>query len=216
MLHWEASSLANHNIVLKLPRFRADSSKRKKGKHAAIKGTGRLILKEIRIHQFSFIVTIALAILYIATISTLRGEETRHGVIENLLIDIRLFWLLIPTMIGATAIAEERGLGVTPWHSTLPISRLRQWTIKLTVALGLGFILGALLPWPIDHYLVTMMKENAVDFPVNSERTHFLMLTRWGFPILATVLGFYCSTTIILPYQRQLKLPFSWWKIGVE
>jgi hypothetical protein len=24
------------------------------------------------------------------------------------------------------------------------------------------------------------------------------------------------STTIILPYQRQLKLPFSWWEIGVE
>ena len=194
MLHWEASSHANHNIVLKLPRFRADSSKRERGKHTAIRGTGRLILKEIRIHQFSFIVTIVLAILYIATISTLRGEETRHGVIENLLIDIRLFWLLIPAMIGATAIAEERGIGVTPWHSTLPISRLRQWTIKLSVALGLGFILGALLPWPIDHYLVTMMKENAVDLPVNSERTHFLMLTRWGFPILATVLGFYASS----------------------
>jgi len=24
------------------------------------------------------------------------------------------------------------------------------------------------------------------------------------------------STTIILPYQRQLKFPFSWWEIGVE
>jgi ABC-type transport system involved in cytochrome c biogenesis permease component len=177
MLHWEASSLANQNIVLKFPRFRSDSSKREKGTHSTISGTGRLVLKEIRIHQFSFIVTIVLAILYTITISTLRDEEARYGVIENLIINIRLVWLLIPIMIGAAAIAEERWLGVTPWHCTLPISRLRQWTIKLSVALGLGFILGSLVPWPIDHYFLAMMEENAIGSPIISERTHFLKLT---------------------------------------
>jgi uncharacterized membrane protein len=39
-----------------------------------------------------------------------------------------------------------------------------------------------------------MMEENAIGSPIISERTHFLKLTSWGFPILATLLGFYASS----------------------
>jgi len=194
MLNWEASSPANQNIVLRLPGFRGKSPTRPSPTHTGFKATRSILLKELRTHQLGFIVTLLFAMIYGAAIIILKDESWHSVVTEELIVDIRLAWLLVPIMIGAAAIAEERHLGVTSWHSTLPVSRLQQWGTKIMVALGLGFVLGAIIPWPLDNYLLNTMGNSQDSQPIDPEATALLKLLGWGFPVFATLVGFYASS----------------------
>jgi hypothetical protein len=50
--------------------------------------------------------------------------------------------------LGTTAacVAEERELGTLEWQLTQPVSLVRQWWVKVAVTVGLGLILGVVLP----------------------------------------------------------------------
>jgi hypothetical protein len=62
-----------------------------------------------------------------------------------------LYVILLPFLIGAMAVAEEKAWGVAHWHLTLPPSARKQWCVKaataLTLTLALGFGLPALMLW---------------------------------------------------------------------
>ncbi|HTL57945.1 MAG TPA: hypothetical protein VL361_19810 [Candidatus Limnocylindrales bacterium] len=47
---------------------------------------------------------------------------------------------------GCVSQGDEKALGLTAWHLTLPISTQIQWLVKLLVSAGTGFVLGLLLP----------------------------------------------------------------------
>ncbi|MDA7680728.1 hypothetical protein N8633_02955, partial [bacterium] len=194
MLSWEASSPANQNIVIRLPGLRGKSVARPSQTHEGFKAGRSILLKELRTHQLTFVCTLLFAIIYGIAIITLRNEEWYSLVTEELIVNIRLAWLLIPTMIGAAAIAEERHLGVTSWHSTLPVSRLQQWITKILVALGLGFVLGAMVPWPLDYLLLNTMGSAQESAPTDPELRLLLKLLGWGSPVFATIVGFYASS----------------------
>ena len=194
MLSWEASSPANQNIVFKFPGLRDQSATRPSPTYTGFKASRSILLKELRTHQLGFICTLLFAMIYAVSIFILRSEDWYSVVTEELIVNIRLAWLLIPTMIGAAAIAEERHLGVTSWHSTLPVSRFQQWRTKLLVALTLGFVLGALIPWPLDNYLLSTMGNSQNASPFDPELAGMLKLTGWIFPVFATLIGFYASS----------------------
>jgi hypothetical protein len=56
------------------------------------------------------------------------------------------FSTLIAVLAGSLALGEERTSGTHSWHMTLPVSALRQWLIKLFMALFAGILCAALLP----------------------------------------------------------------------
>jgi ABC-type transport system involved in multi-copper enzyme maturation permease subunit len=194
MLNWESSSPVNQNIVIRLPGFRGKSPTQPSQTHTGFKAGRSILFKELRTHQLGFVCTLLFAMIYGVVIIILRNEDWYSVVTGELIVNIRLAWLLIPTMIGAAAIAEERHLGVTSWHSTLPVSRLHQWGTKILVALGLGFVLGALVPWPLDNYLLSTIGRSQ-EFPsIDPDLAVQLKLFGWGFPVFATLVGFYASS----------------------
>jgi len=71
----------------------------------------------------------------------------------------RLYAGIIAMLVGALASAEERQLGTLDWQLLVPMPLWQQWTIKVTVALSLAWLLGVLLPrllfetLPISGYL---------------------------------------------------------------
>ena len=57
-----------------------------------------------------------------------------------------ILWLVLPVMIGAMSVAEERRLGVMESQLCLPVSRRVQFVIKGFLALSLGMFLGGVVP----------------------------------------------------------------------
>jgi len=55
-------------------------------------------------------------------------------------------FLLAPIFAGVLSLGEERTSGTQDWQMTLPISPLRQWSIKLVMAMFAGFASSVLLP----------------------------------------------------------------------
>ncbi len=56
------------------------------------------------------------------------------------------FFLLMPVFAGILSLGEERSSGTQAWHMTLPVSPLRQWLMKLVMAMLSGFASSVLLP----------------------------------------------------------------------
>ena len=52
----------------------------------------------------------------------------------------RTLFFLLPVLVGAAAIAEERRQKLSAWHLTLPPTRIRQWGMKLLVCMVLAWI----------------------------------------------------------------------------
>jgi ABC-type transport system involved in multi-copper enzyme maturation permease subunit len=55
-------------------------------------------------------------------------------------------WLVMPLVIGCTAVAEERKLGMADGQFCLPVSRRFQFAIKLIPTLIFGTLLGGVMP----------------------------------------------------------------------
>ena len=62
-----------------------------------------------------------------------------------------MLWLALPVVLGATAIAEERKLGVMESQLSLPVSRRRQFFLKAVVVIVLGTLLGGVIPMYMEH-----------------------------------------------------------------
>ena len=111
-----------------------------------------LAWKEIQLHQSSFVIAAILLALHLAAFSIRKF----HGHVENpdlqfVLTSIWILWLLMPLLIGATAIAEERRLGILPAQLCLPVSRRLQLFLKFSIALVLSLLFGGLLPWLLER-----------------------------------------------------------------
>jgi ABC-type transport system involved in multi-copper enzyme maturation permease subunit len=57
-----------------------------------------------------------------------------------------MLWLVMPLVIGGTAVAEERKLGVSEQQFCLPVSRRTQFAIKFILTLIFGVLLGGVMP----------------------------------------------------------------------
>jgi ABC-type transport system involved in multi-copper enzyme maturation permease subunit len=109
-----------------------------------------LILKEIQLHQASLVIAVVLLVLHLACIVTHRIHRHFGPDPEFILETFWTLWLLMPLLIGATAIAEERRTGTIESQLCAPVSRRAQFFIKFSVALVLSLILGAATPLVIQ------------------------------------------------------------------
>jgi hypothetical protein len=64
----------------------------------------------------------------------------------SIFVTLGSFFLLAPIFAGVLSLGEERSSGTQAWHMTLPISPLRQWLIKLVMAMVTGLASSVLLP----------------------------------------------------------------------
>jgi hypothetical protein len=103
-----------------------------------------LLKKELRLQQASFLV--AGIFCFIAAIGFcvfLVYPPLGVGILGG---DFATFMVVVPLVVGAIALAEERGWGLFEWHLSLPPSVSQQWSAKLWVTLPTSLGLGLLLP----------------------------------------------------------------------
>ncbi|MBI4326912.1 MAG: hypothetical protein HY674_16860 [Chloroflexi bacterium] len=104
-----------------------------------------LVRKEFRLQLPSFLIALLFSVLWaIALLIKAMRPETDAAFFIVLM---TIYALIMPLIIGALSMAEERFLGMLEWHLTLPFSILKQWTVKLIVTLSLTLVLGLL--WPL-------------------------------------------------------------------
>jgi hypothetical protein len=103
------------------------------------------IRRELRMQQATFIV----AGLYVTTcLLTILGRQFSGGVNTDATLFVATFMNsgLVAFLSGAVVSAEERRLGTADWHNLLPMAAWKQWAMKVAVAVGLTYVLAALVP----------------------------------------------------------------------
>jgi hypothetical protein len=117
-----------------------------------------LVRKEMELQRGIFIIaaTVTAMLLCEAIAWKLHPIESIGAVMA---ITLACYLMLVPTMAGVTAVAEERHLGTMAWQLTLPVSRRVQWRVKFSVALLTFVVVGLGLPmlWIlIGKYVIGM------------------------------------------------------------
>lgn len=160
--------------------------------------TGRLILKEFQIQASNLLmlpaVLLVWGLIYLLALNSGPGSSWLGplGIFR-----VTPAWLLIfvyPLVLGATAVAAERQMGLADWHSSLPVSRARQWWVKVVVVMSLGVAVGPVLARYLDGLLVPLLESRQIDsapFPASAT---------W-ISVLAAATGVYASSRAREPFR---------------
>src|SRR3984885_1474341 len=111
-----------------------------------------LIRKEIQLHQVSLAIAALILVLHLMSVVLRKiHSDFVNRDMEFILEFFWALWLLMPLLIGCSAVAEERRLGIVESQFSLPVSRRAQLFFKFTVALILSLILGGAMPFIIER-----------------------------------------------------------------
>jgi len=123
---------------------------------AGVRSAGRsyrplaaLFWKELQLYQVALLGMAGLFVLHLGVIAlrkSLRGDN-ENGVLYTALTFFGGLWLIVPLITGSLNVADERRLGTLEAHLCLPVSRRKQFAIKLLVMLVLSGFLCAFLLW---------------------------------------------------------------------
>jgi hypothetical protein len=153
-----------------------------------------LFQKELQLHQIMLAGMGGLFVLHLG-VAVLR--KARHDTLSNTTLTVlELFgwlWFVVPFLIGAASVAEERRLGVMESHLILPVSRRRQFAMKLVVVLALGGLLSAVLFWTAEGIAATLGLHSADSLFSVPFGFHGLLLLSL-IMVLIALLAFYAST----------------------
>jgi hypothetical protein len=116
-----------------------------------------------------------------------------------------VLWLVMPLLVGCTAVAEERKLGTHEGQLCLPVKRRTQFTIKLLVVLGLSVLFGLLMPLLLEAGRI--LSDPDFESDVHTATSHLfsssgvemlegslIVLAPIGFVALIGMVSFYIST----------------------
>jgi ABC-type transport system involved in multi-copper enzyme maturation permease subunit len=111
-----------------------------------------LVAKEFQLQQSQFVIAGVLALLHLGVIAARTiGDGFRDSpALEFFTGQFWVFWMVMPLLIGCTAVAEERKLGTLEAQLCLPARRWTQFVIKFSVALGLAVLFGVAAPVALE------------------------------------------------------------------
>jgi ABC-type transport system involved in multi-copper enzyme maturation permease subunit len=104
--------------------------------------------KEFQLHSISLFCACALLALHIGVffLRIFYANSHRNSLAAGVSDFFWMLWLVVPLVIGCTAVAEERKLGVAEGQFCLPVSRRTQFAIKFIPAMIFGTLLGGVMP----------------------------------------------------------------------
>jgi hypothetical protein len=109
-----------------------------------------LVKKELRVQQFSFLgagLFCAVAIAATALRQLHLSSDAQGGWTSPLLmVDFFIYLPVLPLVVGAVSVAEEKSWGLADWQLTMPPSVFKQWCAKLLVTFFTSIALGLILP----------------------------------------------------------------------
>ncbi len=140
--------------VVSLPAWRGRAAGGRKGAtRRERRALSALLKKEFESQYVNLLLAGGLALLHLAVL-VVRGLSAgyleTHRTLAMTLETVPILWLVMPLLVGSVAVAEERKLGTFESLSCVPVSRRWQFGLKFVVALGLGFLLGAVAPLGIE------------------------------------------------------------------
>jgi hypothetical protein len=100
-----------------------------------------LIRKELGLQQPVFSVALVFIAGWIVVGLLARLQPARHETYEMILgLMTGAYVPVISLMAGCVPVSDEKAMGITAWQLTFPLSPVRQWIIKLGVALAVTFV----------------------------------------------------------------------------
>jgi len=137
--------------IIALPEWKIFTSSENAVSTRSRKPIFALIKKEFQLQQAAFMGAVGLLALHIGILVLRKHHHFAKDSAGQVLISIFwMLWLVLPVVIGATAIAEERRLGVMEGQLCLPVSRRVQFAIKAFLTLLLGILLGGVMPMLLE------------------------------------------------------------------
>jgi hypothetical protein len=162
--------------------------------------------KEIRLHESQFVIAFALAMLHLGVLAVRHFSDLQNSRdLKFVLESFWWLWVVMPVLVGCTAVAEERKIGTHPGQLCLPVKPRTQFLIKLLVVLGLSVLFGVFMPLLLESGRILPEVHFGSSAPApgtNLLLWGFLQLFRPFLPLLALVLisagiglvSFYVST----------------------
>jgi hypothetical protein len=131
-----------------------------------------LLSKELQFHQSQLIIAGVLLVLHLAVIVIRNcihfAETSSLGFCLN---DFWCLWLVMPLLVGGTAVAEERRLGTLDAQLCLPIRHQTQFAAKIGGVLLLSLLFGMVMPLLLEpRLLLSLLPGN---FPMNPQDFSF-------------------------------------------
>ena len=107
-----------------------------------------LMRKELRLLKPVFLIAAMFSGCWLVTLALLFLQPARKETFEAVFNVLSAIYMpLLAVLAGCVSLGEEKTLGLTAWHLTLPVSARRQWLVKLSIAAAAGAALGLVLPW---------------------------------------------------------------------
>jgi ABC-type transport system involved in multi-copper enzyme maturation permease subunit len=111
-----------------------------------------LLKKEFQLHSISLFCIGSLVVLHLAAfilrITYVQSHES--SVAAGFSDLIWTVWLVMPLIIGGTAVAEERKLGLAESQFCLPVSRRTQFAVKFIPVMIFGTLVGGVMPMLLE------------------------------------------------------------------
>lgn len=156
-----------------------------------------LFWKEVQLHQAQFIFAGALLVLHLGALAARAfGNFRKNSSTEFILEMFWGLWLVLPLLVGAAAVAEERKLGTLAAQLCLPVRRRTQFALKFRVMLMLSVLFGAIIPvllegrriLPAIHFLPPGMEGYANQLAQTGTLAGFFWFGLWTLNILTPLL----------------------------
>lgn len=115
--------------------------------HRTWRPRAALFRKELQLHQAQFIMAGALALLHLGVLAARKFGDFRKNSDTEFILEIFWgLWLVMPMLVGAAAVAEERKLGTQAGQLCLPVKRRTQFVMKFCMVLVLSVLFGVVMP----------------------------------------------------------------------
>jgi hypothetical protein len=106
-----------------------------------------LVKKELQLQEAAMVLIPLLALLHLAALAIhyFAPQRIPGDVVFNAIPFICM--IVVPSVVGCVAVAEERRLNTLDSLLCLPVSKCASFAVKFVVALVLGIVLGGVIPW---------------------------------------------------------------------
>src|SRR5262249_16657600 len=153
-----------------------------------------------RLHEVSDLIAVC-AVLLSASLIAYRqahGQQSLHNAFDDSVITViinlaaMLPAFVVPLIVGAVTIAEERQMGLLHCQLTLPTSRFRQCLVKMVTSYSHKMVLAILLPYTIIMIAnrLTPTPRGPGDVPL-FDASYLIYV---GIALMATTVGIFASS----------------------
>lgn len=163
-----------------------------------------LIRKEVCLHKPIFLVSAIFTVAWLLTLVLMLLRPAWHDNCVATLYGLTGAQVVLMVILGGcTALGDDKALGTSIWHLTLPVSARRQWFIKLLTAFGTTLAVAVVLP--IFLAILTLFKAQVGLLAARSDTQTTLTLLCLG----AFILSFWSASMTTNTVRAALMCVFT-------